>query len=299
MKLTLRTALPAAIAGLLALGASPGWSAPKDKRVKELYATDTPADGALWYKGRVFFASQGRHALMVWDGQQVNLFWERSGCQPSALAMTRDNQHLLVACQQAGEVVVLNPMGQEISSLNQTTAGEPLTGITTLERDSRGGFYMGTQGGQIVYLSPSLERAERVAQGLNNPQGLALGEQGKQLLVSDSGNRQILRYPVDMTRLGTPELLQKVADMTTPSPDAIQAPGPAALRRDSRGNLFVGLSGDGKILVTNPAGKVLNEIYFPDPFITSISFGFSDRVLYVTTRTESSGGSGHLYEVRL
>jgi gluconolactonase len=299
MKLTLRKALPTLIAGLLTLATAPGWSAPQDKRVKEIYATDSPAEGAAWYKGRVFFASQGRDALMVWDGQQANLFWERPGCQPSAIAVTRDSQHLLVACQQSGEVIQLNPMGQAISTLSQTADGEALIGITSLERDSRGGFYMGTQKGQILYLYPSLERADRVAQGLNNPQGLALGDQGKQLLVSDSGNRQILRYPIDMTRLGIPEVLQKVADMTTPSAQALGAPGPAALRRDSRGNLFVGLAGDGKILVTNPAGKVLNEILIPDPFITSISFGFTDRVLYVTTRTESSGGSGHLYEVRL
>lgn len=282
----------------------------QDSRVHLLQELTGEPAAVIWYKQRLLYAQSSLHQLMIWDSLQSNPFWAQETCQPVALTSTQD-QHFLIACRNQVYLQLINAMGQEITRLNEDTHGHSLQGVQALLQDGRGGTYLAVTGvqergpaaakkGKIYYLSPNRAQLMVVASQLDYPVALALSPDGKLLYVAEGLTRQIRQFDIQQTQLLNGRVFKKIQEIYTPSLSAVEDPTPSALLVNRQGYLFIALWGEGKILVTNSSGKLVNTIQFPEPYLTSLSFGAHERILYVTTvNSPGSGTAGRLYEVRL
>ncbi|PIQ28293.1 hypothetical protein COW36_04335 [bacterium (Candidatus Blackallbacteria) CG17_big_fil_post_rev_8_21_14_2_50_48_46] len=279
-----------------------------DNRVKLMQNLAAGPVAATWYKQRLLYAQQGLDQIMIWDKMQSNLLWSEKGCQPDALVSTRDNQ-FLVACQD--ELKLINVYGQETDSILKDSENRVLVGVQALVQDSRGGTYLAVSNvsepspaaarkGQIYYLSPSRSLLTPVASQLDYPQSLALSPDGKTLYVGEFLSRQIRQFDVNETQLSNGRVLKKINEIYTPSSAALEDPAPSAIAVNSKGQLYISLWGEGKILVTSSEGRLLGSISFPEAYLSSFTFGATERVLYATTvNSPDAGAAGKLYEIRL
>lgn len=282
----------------------------QDNRVRLVQVLSGGPAAATWYKQRLLYAQSRLHQLMIWDSSQSNLFWSQEECQPVALTPTQD-QHFLIACQSPAYLQLINAMGQDIARISQDAEGRTLSGIQALVQDSRGGIYLAVTGveergaaaakkGKIYYLSPSRAQLTAVASQLDYPEALALSPNGQTLYVAEGLSRQIRHFDVQQTQLLNGRVFKKIQEIYTPSNTAVEEPSPAALAINRQGQLFIALRGEGRILVTSTGGKLLNTIQFPEAYLTSLSFGANERILYATAvSSPEPGAPGSLYEVRL
>ncbi|MBT9546312.1 MAG: SMP-30/gluconolactonase/LRE family protein [Candidatus Sericytochromatia bacterium] len=317
----LRLSLSLILAGTLWLG-SLGSAQAGDSRVRVIENVGAMPVAATWFKQRLIYGQTAKDQLMIWDRTQSNILWSQSACQPVAVIPTKDS-HFLVACQQNAALRVINGYGQVIESFENETQDNglvdikalaqnfSLTGIQAMVQDSRGGTYLALAGaadrnaaqarrGQIFYLSPSRKILTPVASQLDGPVALALSADGKNLYVGEHLSRQIRIFDVFETKLSNGRVFKKISDIFTASSDATEEPAPSALAFNSKGQLYIGLWGEGKILVTNPEAKLLGSIGFSQPYITSFTFGPNERTLYATTvDSPEPGSAGKLLEIRL
>lgn len=317
----LRLSLSLIFAGTLWISSSGALRA-EDSRVRLIERVGAMPVAATWYKQRLIYGQTAKDQLMIWDRTQSNILWSQSACQPVAVLPTKDN-HFLVACQKNAALRVINGYGQVIESFENEAQDNglvdvkavvqpySLTGIQAMVQDSRGGTYLAVSGatdrteaqprrGQIFYLSPSRRLLTPVASQLDGPVALALSADGKSLYVGEHLSRQIRVFDVQETKLSRGRVFKKISDIFVASSDAAEEPAPSALAFNSKGQLYIGLWGEGKILVTNPEAKLLGAIAFEEPYVTSFSFGPTDRTLYATTvNSPEPGSAGKLLEIRL
>jgi sugar lactone lactonase YvrE len=305
----LRTSLSLVLALSLWLGSSLALRA-EDGRVHLIENVGAMPVAATWYKQRLIYGQTAKSQLMIWDRTQSNVLWSQSGCKPAAITTTKDNM-FLVACQENEVLRVLNGFGQVIDTIDKDSQNRPLVGIQAMVQDSRGGTYIAVSGGlernqraarrgQIYYLSPSRSQLTPVASQLDFPDALALSADGKSLYVGEYLSRQIRQFDVVETQLSNSRVFKKISEILTASNSAVEEPAPSALAINSKGHMYIALWGEGKILVTNQEGKLLGSIGFNDPYITSFTFGPTERILYATTTNSSDPGSaGKLFEIRL
>ncbi len=317
----LRLSLSLILAGTLWIG-SVGSARAEDSRVRVIENVGAMPVAATWFKQRLIYGQTGKDQLMIWDRTQSNILWSQSACMPVAVIPTKDN-YFLVACQQNTSLRVINGYGQVIESFENKTQDNGLVdikvmdqnfsliGIQAMVQDSRGGTYLALAGapdrtaaqarrGQIFYLSPSRRLLTPMASQLDGPVALALSADGKNLYVAEHVSRQIRVFDVNETKLSNGRVFKKISDIFTASSDAAEEPAPSALAFNGKGQLYIGLWGEGKILVTNPEAKLLGSIGFSQPYITSFTFGANDRTLYATTvDSPEPGSAGKLLEIRL
>jgi len=317
----LRLSLSLILAGTLWIGYL-GSARAGDSRVRVIENVGAMPVAATWFKQRLIYGQTAKDQLLIWDRTQSNILWSQSACQPVAVIPTKDS-HFLVACQQNTALRVINGYGQVIESFEHETQDNglvdvkavaqnySLTGIQAMVQDSRGGTYLALAGtadrtaaqarrGQIFYLSPSRRLLTPVASQLDGPVALALSADGKNLYVGEHLSRQIRIFDVNETKLSNGRVFKKISDIFVASSEAAEEPAPSALAFNSKGQLYIGLWGEGKILVTNSEAKLLGSIGFAEPYVTSFTFGPTDRTLYATTvNSPEPGSAGKLLEIRL
>ena len=134
------------------------------------------------------------------------------------------------------------------------------------------GLYL-LKGGKVLLLS----------QDIDHPNGVALSPDEKYLYVTNSMQKNVLRYEVRPEAIANETVF---VDMS----GASGAGAPDGVKVDRRGNVYA--SGPGGIWILSPAGKHLGTIQTPQQ-VNNFAFGDSDyRALYMT-------GAGLLYRIRL
>ncbi|PKL80283.1 MAG: hypothetical protein CVV27_00560 [Candidatus Melainabacteria bacterium HGW-Melainabacteria-1] len=298
--------------------AAPAIAAPL---VREIAPIGSEPGQVLWLGRQALVSRQGTGEILIWDQKNLHALTRLEGCRPSGMIATRD-RHFLLACTESPRLLVMNDVGQVVETFPRPEeerglvrladqAKLDLTGVTSMARDARGGVYVAVTGsdrpdagsrgkGRIYYLSPSRSSLTALASNLDYPAGLALSADGKSLFVSEGFSRQIRRFDAQPGVLSNPSVIARIPELYQASASAAEEPWPGALAFNSKGHLYIALSGDGRILVASPEGKRLAMIEMPVPYIQGFSFSRTDRIMYVTgSRSLAATGTGSLYEIRL
>jgi gluconolactonase len=201
------------------------------------------------------------------------------------VAATHDQRNVSAFDLTTGTRTVLaaNYQGRHFNSPNDVTIAADGTvyfsdpnfqrGNRADEMNRRTGLFR-VRGGQVELLDNSI----------NQPNGVVLSPDGKNLYVGAFGENRIYRYPIgDDGRLGTRTLF---AAMTSPDSATV----------DCAGNIYWASYNEGRIHVFDPQGTAIGTVT-AGANVTNAAFGDADgQTLYITS---GSGSDFGLYRVRL
>lgn len=252
-------------------------------------------EGPLWHDGRLYYVEYGTSKVMTWDGVANTLVWEQDGCGPSAVIEAGDGS-FLVTCYDANTVVKITAEGKTLETFAEDRDGQPFAGPNDAVGDAKGGVYFSASGiwdvaapidGRIFYLAPDGTIAE-VANTIHYANGLALSPDGKTLYASEMAAQRVLRFEVgDDGTLGQRYLFARLGDLV-PDPEGVDIyMGPDGLKTDSAGNLYIAQFEGGRIIVADPEGKLIRTLDVPAPYVTNLTFGESEDVVFVTAATDA------------
>ena len=252
-------------------------------------------EGPLWHDGQLYYVEYAAHSLMTWDDKDNRQIWQQEGCGPSAVIEGGDG-NLLITCYDADSLVRVTPEGATLETLAQDADGLPFLGPNDAVADARGGVYFSASGkwditapieGKILYLAADGSITE-VADDIHYANGLALSPDGTTLYVSEMAAQRILKFEVASDgALGRRYLFARLADLAADPEGADVYAGPDGLKTDSAGNLYIAHFEGGRVLVADPAGSLVDIIDVPAPYVTNLTFGASDDVLFVTAATDA------------
>ena len=241
-------------------------------------------EGPLWAGDALHFVEYGGHTLLRLADGGPQKIWERPGCGPSSLVKVGDD--FLVACYDENTLVLVSPTGETKQVLDKDAAGSPFTGPNDFVADAQGGIFVSASGpwetapivGKIIHRNPD-GTLRVVADDLHYPNGLALSADGKTLYCSETYAYRIVAFTVGADgQLSERREFARVADIAGSGKPL----APDGLKTDADGNLYIALYEGGRVLVADPAGKLLATIDPTAPNVSNVAFGADESVLYVT-----------------
>jgi gluconolactonase len=204
--------------------------------------------------------------------------------------------NFLVTCYDANTLVKITSKGETLETLTADQAGQPFVGPNDAVVDAEGGVYFSASGvwdiaapidGKIFYLGPDGTITE-VADDIHYSNGLALSPDGGTLYASEMAAQRVLRFEVeDDGTLGQRFLFVRLGDLA-PGPQGVDIyMGPDGLKTDSEGNLYIAQLEGSRVLVTDPAGQLVRILPVPAPFVTNLTFGETEDIVFVTAATDA------------
>jgi len=178
-------------------------------------------------------------------------------------------------------VVVLEPDGDEVATL--TTVQHAHDGMRFNEGkcDPFGAFVVGSmdddEGAEdgVLYRVTSAGQVAVLADGFGTTNGLEWDDDGSVLYVTDTGDETIYRAPY-----GPDGVTGDLEPFTGGSAHD-------GLARDSRGEFWGAVFGEGVVVHLDAEGDLIEKIAFPVPQLTGIAFGGDDlRTLFVGSSRE-------------
>jgi gluconolactonase len=252
-------------------------------------------EGPLWHDGRLYYVEYGADTLMMWDGKENTQVWRQEGCGPSAVIAASDG-NFLVTCYDANTLVKITPAGLALQTLSGDEEGQPFAGPNDAVVDGKGGVYFSASGvwdiaapidGKIFYIAPSGAIA-KVADDIHYSNGLALSPDGKTLYASEMAAQRVLKFEVNEDgTLGKRYLFVRLGDLAADPQGVDVYMGPDGLKTDSAGNLYIAQFEGGRVLVADPEAKLVRALTVPAPYVTNLTFGASEDVLFVTAATDA------------
>lgn len=280
------------------------WSAAAGADDVEVVVKDVRfPEGPLWADGSLLFVEYGGHTILrIGADGRLSTLWKRPGCGPAALA--KAGPDLLVTCYDENTLVLVTMAGETKRVYDKDDLGGPFVGPNDFVVDARGGVYMSASGpwetapivGKILYRAPDGD-LKPVADDLHYANGLALSPDGKTLYCSETYAYRILAFDVgENGSLSNRREFARVNDIAGGGPPL----APDGLKTDAAGNLYIALYEGGKVLVADPAAKLLATIDPPAPKVSNVGFGADTSVLYITGVLDGSAAPwpGEVYRVR-
>lgn len=248
-------------------------------------------EGPIWADGRLYVAEMGASRVSTVEGTRRRTFWSERGCGPTALAPYRDGW--LVLCHLRGQAVALGADRRVVARFGQDEFGNVFRDPNDAFADGEGGVYFSDPGefsrdtipeGALVHLD-ARGVARRVAFGLWYPNGVYVDRARRQLYVSETFRRRVLRYPIlDGGALGPMDVFAEI-DAAAPAQTRYEEPfresGPDGLEIGPDGDLYVAIYGEGRILRFSPAGAFLGQIETETRFVTNVTFDSHGRLIAV------------------
>jgi gluconolactonase len=242
--------------------------------------TEGPAADA---EGNVYFTDQPNDSILKWstDGK-LSTFLKPCGRSNGLCFDAKGN---LWACADAkNELWSINPKG-EVTVVVKDYKGKLLNGPNDIWIRPIGGMYLTDPYYQrdywkrgpkeqdkeaVYYLAPDHKTLTRVADDLEQPNGIIGTPDGKTLYVADiKGNKT---YAYDITADGTLKGKRLFCEL-----------GSDGMTIDSEGNVY--LTGKG-VTVYDKSGKKVDHIDVPEPWTGNVCFGGKDRqTLFITAST--------------
>src|SRR5262249_34141038 len=158
----------------------------------------------------------------------------------------------------SNSLVRLDAKGKLLETIKEDKDGKPFKGPNDFAKDSEGGVYFSASGqwqecaqveGKIYYRTPDGE-VRPVAEDIYYPNGLALVEGGKALLVAEHLRHRVLKYTIGTKgALQDRVVWQALSDIQPDPKDAAWYTGPDGLKVDSSGNVYICQFGASRILV--------------------------------------------------
>lgn len=259
-------------------------------------------EGPLWSDGALLFVEYGGHTILQLgaDGGLTNV-WERPGCGPASLVQA--GADLLVTCYDENTLVLVSTAGKTLRVYDKDDAGASFIGPNDFVADRAGGVFMSTSGpwetapivAKILYRAAD-GSLRTVADDLHYANGLALSPDGKTLYCSETYAYRIVAFDVgENGALTNRREFARVNDIAGGGPPL----APDGLKTDAAGNLYIALYEGGKVLVADPAAKLLATIDPPAPRVSNVGFGRDAGTLYITGVLDGSAAPwpGEVYRV--
>jgi gluconolactonase len=224
--------------------------------------------------GNVYFTDQPNDRIMVWtvDGK-LETFMQPSG---RSNGLYFDAKGQLWACaDDKNELWRIDPKTKQHTVVVDKYDGKLLNGPNDLWCHPNGSVYFTdpfykrpywnrgpSEQVQAVYrLSPDHQTVVRVADDLEQPNGLIGTPDGKQLYVADIKGRKTYRYDIG-------------DDGALKNKTLFCEPGSDGMTLDADGNVY--LTGKG-VLVFNPKGEKIQQIDVPEGWTANVCFGGKDN----------------------
>jgi gluconolactonase len=248
-------------------------------------------EGPLWRDGKLLYVEYSTSTIKSWSSTRSGIFWHKEGCGPSSL-ISRGGA-LLVACYDGNYLVQIDGSGREVRILRTDSGGSTFTGPNDFAADDRGGVYFSASGaydikapitGAVLYLRADGRTITQVASTLHYPNGLALTNDRRHLLVSEMLAGRVLSFPIeDQGMLGPRTVWARLQDLATPTPHEDAYNGPDGLKLGLDGNYYIAQNGSGRLLVVNEDRKLVRIISVPTPYVTNVAFDpHRPDVIFVT-----------------
>lgn len=241
--------------------------------------TEGPACDA---EGNVFFTDQPNNKIYRWSVEgKLTVFHESPG---RANGLYFDKQGNLLACADLNnELWLIDPQGK-VTILIKGYQNKKLNGPNDLWMDLKGGIYftdpfyrrpywnrgpMEQDGQHVYYLTPDRKKLIRVADDLEQPNGIIGTPDGKLLYVADIKANKTYVYTI--------------SDDGTLSNKKLFAPlGSDGMTIDNEGNIY--LTGKG-VTVFDSDGKQIEHIDIPKGWTANVAFGGKDKhTLFITAQ---------------
>ena len=247
-------------------------------------ATVSP-DGTLWAMDLL-----GDRVLEIRDGTCINR--GSGGTIPSG-AKFRPDGTVFIANSQG--LVSFDPATAEITPIFTEFDGEAVPSTNDLAVDEDGGVYLTeVRGssllnpvGRVYYLPPHGGEIQILAEGLAFPNGIALTNDGTNVLVSEFAAKRVISIPT-----AAPSDRPKISYVYATTAGGVGADG---IHLDTLGRLYTAQIGAGTIQVFSPAGRPLGDIELPAEagnLVTNVAEAAG--YLYIT-----EAGLGEIWRVKL
>ncbi|HUR33970.1 MAG TPA: SMP-30/gluconolactonase/LRE family protein [Vicinamibacterales bacterium] len=247
-----------------------------------------PAEGPVWVAaaGYLLFNSMQRSQRLKYSpATGVTVAAENT---QGANGLTLDLQGRLISAERDTRRVTRTEADGRVTVVAATYQGKPLPPPNDVVVKSDGAIYFTAPGSGLgpndapvgVYrVSPGLDAASLLAEGLIIPNGLAFSPDEDVLFVTDSGPRQVVAFDMLANGSRANQPGRVFADLSGPEPG-----GTDGMKVDTLGNVYVG--GAGGLYVLDPEGKKLGRIVHGLDHTTNVAFGGQDwKSLYFTTRS--------------
>ncbi len=250
-------------------------------------------EGTIFVGATPYFVDYSTSSVLRLVNGRVETVWRKPGCGANGLLQVPEG--LLVACFDGGTVERISIEGRPQATIARDARGQPFVAPNDLAADPRGGVYFSASGaeggtpGKIFHIGPDRVVRE-VANGMSFANGLVVSADGGQLIVAESRRGRLLAFPIRPDgSLGAQRVLVTLSDILADG--AHRTYSPDGLRRDRRGNLFVGLYRGGGIAVLSPEARLLAQIDLPGEHHANLALSPDGRSIVATAVDDGPGGS--------
>ncbi|CAM7188115.1 hypothetical protein KLPMMM109M2_02280 [Klebsiella pneumoniae] len=231
--------------------------------------------------------------------RQLSIVLKENSFGASGLAVHKDGRIFIasVGDMQRGSVRAIEPNGTR-----EQMIVAPDTGflVNDLVFDNQGGFYFtdsrgnsaDPQGG-VFYVSPNVGSIHAILPGLAVGNGIAIDPVGSQIWATEHAKNRLHRV--------------RLSDATTVAPFGsvvtyqFTGPAPDGARVDSEGNVYVAISGQGRVMVFNRNGLPIGQIVLPDRDkgrnlkSTSLAIRPGHRELFIVANSGTEPGGAMIF----
>jgi gluconolactonase len=251
-------------------------------------------EGTVFIGDQLYFVDYGASTVLRLAGREAAVAWRAPGCGGNGLLPL--GGQMLVACYDGGTIEQRSLDGRLLKVIDHDRSGERLDRPNDLAADGRGGAYFTASGGdggtpgRLYHLDAGLDRATRVADDIQNANGVALSPDGKVLYLGESTTDKLWRFDVaaDGTLSERREFLrldERLPGSGRHTPDGV--------RTDAAGRVFVSLyNGDG-FAVFGPDGALLATRSLPGSHHSNLAISPDGAWVYGTI----NDAEGALYRV--
>ena len=232
-------------------------------------------------QGNVYFTDQPNDRIHKWDVGEKKLSTYLEPCGRSNGLHFDAKGNLLACADDRNELWSIDPSGKP-TVLVKDYQGKLLNGPNDLWIRPDGGIYftdpfykrpywkrgpMEQDAQAVYYLDPDRKRVQRVVGDLKQPNGITGTPDGRTLYVADIGARKTYSYEIQ-------------ADGSLSGRKLFCEEGSDGVTIDEAGNVY--LTGKG-VMVFDKAGKKIETLPVPEPWVGNVCFGGKDRkTLFIT-----------------
>lgn len=232
--------------------------------------------------------------------RQLSIVLEENTLGASGLAVHKDGRIFIasVGDMQRGSVRAIGPDGTREQMIVDPDAGFLANDLVF---DNQGGFYFtdsrgnsaDPQGG-VFYVSPNFGTINAILPGLAVGNGIAIGPEGTQIWVTEHAKNRLHRV-----RLSDATTVASFGSVVTYQ---FTGPAPDGARVDSEGNVYVAISGQGRVMVFNRRGLPIGQIVLPDRDkgrnlkSTSLAIRPGHHELFIVTNSGSEPGGAMIFQ---
>ena len=224
-----------------------------------------------------------RSILKISPSKQITTLIKGNGLRLTDHVIHKDGR-IFIACL-SGEVLVANPDGSDLKPLQKQADGKPQS-PSDLVFDSEGRLYvtdfLGTPtnpAGGIFRWASDFKSLELFAPNLVSPNGIAFAPDEKSIWTACSFAKKLVCVTLN-DKLGSVKEAHSVYDLSGPGGDGI--------RVDAKGNVYLAMNFQGRILVFDKTGKPVATVLMP---------GRERGELLSTTNIEFMPGTDDAYAV--